>query len=71
VKTREELNDLTNEELLGAESMKRWRRAEIDRRLSLHKMHLKGLSDEDLLGADFIQELRDEEIELRLEDDED
>ena len=63
---REQLEALSNRELLGKERMAELREEEINEQLVRLEVRLKEMSDEDLLGEDWLAELREEEIERRL-----
>ena len=63
---REQLEALSNRELLGKERMAELREEEINEQLVRLEVRLKEMSDEDLLGEDWLAELRAEEIDRRL-----
>ena len=67
--TREQLEALSNEDLLGEKQMDELRQAEIEGRLEAKEAELAEWSDEDLLGED-IAARRQYEIECRLEAEE-
>jgi hypothetical protein len=67
--TREQLEALSNEELLGQEQVAELREREIEKRLEATQEELAEWSDEDLLGED-IAARRQYEIECRLEAEE-
>ena len=63
--TREQLEALSNEELLGKEQMAELREEAIGESLAAQREKLEALSDEELLWT-YLDDLRGEEIERRL-----
>ena len=64
--TREQLEALSNEELLGEECMAELRGEAVQEQIDRLECELEDMSDEDLLGEDWLADLREEEIDRRL-----